>query len=471
MGNGRNAPAVVSGSLEFPDGLIIRDAMKTAAFLICAALACSAQNSPLSSQVDSVFPDAHTLYLDLHQHPELSSHETRTAGVMAERLRGLGYEVTEHIGGNGIVAIMKNGAGPTVMLRTELDGLPVEEKTGLAYASKVRTKDDSGRDVSVMHACGHDLHMSSLFGTATIMAHSKDTWHGTLMLIAQPAEETITGAKKMVDDGLFTRFPKPDIGVALHDSNSLPAGKVSVTPGYAKAAADSLRVTVYGKGGHGAFPEKTIDPVLIAARIAVTLQSIISREIHPGDAAVITVGYIQAGTKNNIIPDEAQMGLTVRSFKPEVRKHLLAAIERVAKGEAEAAGAERMPLVEKYESTSAVYNDPVLTQHLQNALQTALGKSNVQVEDQIMTSEDFSVFVEQGIPSFYFTLGAANSQKYADAKASGKDLPTNHSPLFAPDAEPALRTGITAEVSVLRDLLKTNTNVRQITSPPPSTGN
>ena len=390
---------------------------------------------------------------------------------MAERLRGLGYEVTEHIGGNGIVAIMKNGAGPTVMLRTELDGLPVEEKTGLAYASKVRTKDDSGRDVPVMHACGHDLHMSSLFGTATIMAHSKDTWHGTLMLIAQPAEETITGAKKMVDDGLFTRFPKPDIGVALHDSNSLPAGKVSVTPGYAKAAADSLRVTVYGKGGHGAFPEKTIDPVLIAARIAVTLQSIISREIHPGDAAVITVGYIQAGTKNNIIPDEAQMGLTVRSFKPEVRKHLLAAIERVARGEAEAAGAERMPLVEKYESTSAVYNDPVLTQHLQNALQTALGKSNVQVEDQIMTSEDFSVFVEQGIPSFYFMLGAANTQKYADAKASGKDLPTNHSPLFAPDAEPALRTGITAEVSVLRDLLKTNTNVRQITSPPPSTGN
>jgi len=444
--------------------------MKTAIFLMCAALACSAQNSSLSGQVDSVFSDAHTLYLDLHQHPELSSHETRTAGVMAERLRGLGFEVIEHIGGNGIVAIMKNGAGPTVMLRTELDGLPVEEKTGLPYASKVRTKDDNGRDVPVMHACGHDLHMSSLFGTAAIMAHSKDSWHGTLMLLAQPAEEIITGAKKMVDDGLFTRFPKPDLGVALHDSNSLPAGKVSVTPGYAKAAADSLRVTVYGKGGHGAFPEKTIDPVLIAARIAVTLQSIISREIHPGDAAVITVGYIQAGTKNNIIPDEAQMGLTVRSFKPEVRKHLLAAIERVAKGEAVAAGADRMPLVEKYESTSAVYNDPVLTQHLQSVLQSALGKSNVQVEDQIMTSEDFSVFVEQGIPSFYFMLGAANSQKYAEAKASGKDLPTNHSPLFAPDAEPALRTGITAEVSVLRDLLKTNTNVHQITSPPP-TGN
>lgn len=439
--------------------------MKPVIFVLLAVLTGWAQNSSLSSQVDSVFPDAHALYLDLHQHPELSSHETRTAALLAERLRALGYEVTEHIGGTGVVGIMKNGNGPTVMLRTELDALPVEEKTGLAYASKVLAKDDSGRDVPVMHACGHDLHMSSLIGAATIMAHNKDSWHGTLMLVAQPAEETITGAQRMVKDGLFTRFPKPDIGIALHDSNSLPVGKVSVTPGFAKAAADSLRITVYGKGGHGAFPEKTIDPVLIAARIAVTLQTIISREIKPGDAAVITVGYIQAGTKNNIIPDDAQMGITVRSFKPEVRKHLLAAIERVAKGEAEAAGAEKMPLVEKYESTSAVYNDPVLTQHLQALLEGLLGKGNVQIEDPIMTSEDYAVFVEAGVPSFYFMLGAANPQKYAEAKASGKDLPTNHSPLFAPDAEPALRTGITAEVAILRDLLKSNTNVKQITSP------
>jgi hippurate hydrolase len=441
--------------------------MKLAIFLICAVLTGLAQTTSLSGQVDSVFPDAHALYLDLHQHPEISSHETRTAAVLAEKLRGLGYEVTEHVGGTGVVGILKNGAGPTVMLRTELDALPVEEKTGLPYASKVRMKDDNGRDVPVMHACGHDLHMSSWFGTAAIMAHNKDTWHGTLMLIAQPAEETISGAKRMVDDGLFTRFPKPDIGIALHDTNSMPAGKVSVTPGYAKANADSLRITVYGKGGHGAFPEKTIDPILIAARIAVTLQSIISREIKPGDAAVVTVGYIQAGTKNNIIPDDAQMGLTVRSFKPDVRKHLLAAIERVAKAEAQAAGAERMPLIEKYESTSAVYNDPVLTRHLQATLESALGKDNVQIEEPIMTSEDYAVFVEQGVPSFYFMLGAANAQKYAEAKASGKDLPTNHSPLFAPDSEPALRTGITAEIAVLRDLLKGNTNVHQITGPPP----
>lgn len=414
----------------------------------------SSQNAPLDKQVSTVLPDAQTLYLDLHQHPELSSHETHTATELATRLRSLGYEVTEHVGGTGVVAIMKNGAGPTVMLRTELDGLPVEEKTGLAYASKVRTKDDSGRDVGVMHACGHDIHMASLWGTASVMAHSKDTWHGTLMLIGQPAEETITGADAMIKDGLFSKFPKPDIGVALHDTNTLPYGKVGITPGYAKANADSVRITVYGKGGHGALPQTTIDPVLIAARIAVTVQSIVSREIKPGDAAVITIGYIQAGAKNNIIPDQAQMGLTVRSYKPEVRKHLLAGIERVAKAEAMAAGAEKMPLIEKYESTSAVYNDTLLTKHMAETMEGVLGKGTVVTEEPIMTSEDYSYFVEQGIPSFYFTLGVADPQKLADAKAAGGQLPSNHSPLFAPVPEPSIKTGITAEVTVLRDLMK-----------------
>ncbi|HXA84230.1 MAG TPA: amidohydrolase [Candidatus Dormibacteraeota bacterium] len=426
----------------------------------------SSQNSPLDKQVSSVLPDAQTLYLDLHQHPELSSHETRTAAELANRLRTLGYEVTEHVGGTGVVAILKNGAGPTVMLRTELDALPVEEKTGLPYASKVRTKDDSGRDVGVMHACGHDVHMAALFGTAAIMARNKDSWHGTLMLIGQPAEETITGADKMIKDGLFTRFPKPDIGMAMHDTNGLPVGKVGITPGYAKANADSVRVTVYGKGGHGAQPQTTVDPVLIAARIAVTVQSIVSREIKPGDAAVITIGYIQAGTKNNIIPDDAQMGFTVRSYKPDVRQHLLAGIERVAKAEAMAAGADKMPLVEKYESTSAVYNDPVLTQHLAATLEGVLGKGTVVTEDPIMTSEDYSYFVEQGVPSFYFTLGVADAQKLAEAKAAGKQLPSNHSPLFAPVPEPSLKTGMTAEVAILRDLLKgTPADVKKFTQP------
>lgn len=436
--------------------------MRLVAFLL-ASLSCMAQNSSLSTQVNSVFPEAHALYLDIHQHPELSSHETRTAALLAEKLRGLGYQVTEHVGGTGVVGLLKNGDGPTIMLRTELDALPVEEKTGLAYASKVHAQDPSGRDVPVMHACGHDLHMASWFATAAIMAHSKDSWHGILMLIAQPAEETISGAKRMVDDGLFTRFPKPDIGIALHDTNLLPAGKVGLTPEYFNANADSVRITVYGKGGHGATPEKTIDPVLIAARITVTLQSIVSREIKPGDAAVITVGYIQAGTKNNIIPDQAEMGLTVRSRKPEVRQHLLTAIERVAKGEAEASGAERMPSIEKYESTDAVYNDPVLARHLEATLENVLGKDNVEFREPIMTSEDYAVFVEQGVPSLYFQIGAANPQKFQEARASGKELPSNHSPLFAPDSEPALRTGITAEVAVLRDLLQPSTNIHRIT--------
>jgi amidohydrolase len=441
----------------------------TLAILIVGLLgaSASAQTTPLDKQVSSVLPDAQTFYFDLHQHPELSSHETRTAEELATRLRALGYDVTEHVGGTGVVAILKNGAGPTVMLRTELDGLPVEEKTGLPYASKEHMKDDNGRDVSVMHACGHDIHMASLWGTASIMAHSKDTWHGTLMLIGQPAEETITGADAMIKDGLFSRFPKPDIGIALHDTNTLPFGKVGITPGYAKANADSVRITVYGKGGHGALPQTTIDPVLIAARIAVTVQSIVSREIKPGDAAVITIGYIQAGSKNNIIPDQAQMGLTVRSYKPDVRQHLLAGIERVAKAEAMAAGAEKMPLIEKYESTSAVYNDPVLTQHLSATLEGVLGKGTVVTEEPIMTSEDYSYFVEQGVPSFYFTLGVADPQKLAEAKSAGGQLPSNHSPLFAPVPEPSIRTGMTAEVTILRDLMKgTSADARRFTEKP-----
>ena len=354
----------------------------------------------------------------------------------------------------GVVAILKNGPGPTVMLRTELDALPVEELTGLPYASKVRTKDDSGRDVAVMHACGHDLHMASWWATAAIMARTKDTWHGTLMLIAQPAEETIAGAKRMVADGLFTRFPKPDVGIALHDTNEIPAGQVGYAPEYTWANADSLRITVYGKGGHGARPDTTVDPIVIASSIVVRLQSVIAREIHPGDVAVITVGYFQAGTKNNIIPDQAQLGLTVRSYTPEVRKHLLAAITRIANAEAQAGGAEKMPLIEEFESTSSVYNDPILSRHLVTTLENALGKSNVLLQPPAIVSEDYSVFVEQGVPSFYFRLGAADPEKFKQAKAAGKELPSNHSPLFAPDAEPALRTGITAEVAVLRDLLK-----------------
>jgi amidohydrolase len=428
--------------------------MKSASLLLLLSLtvyACA--QAPSSKEVEAVYPAAHDLYIDLHQHPELSSHETQTAAKLAARLRSLGYEVTEGVGGTGVVAILKNGAGPTVMLRTELDALPVEEKTGLPYASKVHTKDDSGRDVPVMHACGHDLHMASLVATAAIMAHSKDTWHGTLMLIGQPAEETISGAKAMIADGLFTRFPKPDVGIALHVGNGLPAGQIGITPGIYNTNADSLRITIYGKGGHGSAPQATIDPIVIAARTVLALQTIVSREVKPGEMAVITVGYIRAGTKNNIIPDQAELGLTVRTYKAEVRKQVLAAITRIAKAEAVAGGAQQETLIEHYESTDSVYNDPHLADRLRSPLEAALGKDNVITTDPITPSEDYAFFVEQGVPSLYMSLGGADPQRYAESKTSGNLLPSNHSPYFTPDVDPALHSGIRAEVAVLRNLL------------------
>ena len=424
--------------------------------LLVSLTALAYAQAPSSKEIESVYPDAHTLYLDLHQNPELSGHETQTAAKLAGRLRSAGYDVTEHVGGTGIVAILKNGPGPIVMLRTELDALPVEEKTGLPYASKVRTKDDAGRDVGVMHACGHDVHMASLLGTAEIMARTKNTWHGTLMLIGQPAEETIGGADGMIRDGLFTRFPKPDVAVALHVGNEEPAGTVSITPGIYNTNSDSIRITIYGRGGHGAAPQTTVDPIVIAARTIVALQTIVSREVKPGEMAVVTVGYIQAGTKNNIIPDHAEMGLTVRTFKPDVRKLVLAAITRIAKGEAAAAGAPREPLVERYEGTDLVYNNPELAERLRAPLEEALGKDKVKTAGPIAPSEDFSYFVEQGVPGFYFSLGGADPAKLSEAKASGIHLPSNHSPLFAPDVEPALHAGIAAEVAVLRNLLNSS---------------
>jgi len=413
-----------------------------------------AQTAATSKEVESVYPDSRAFYLDLHQSPELSSHETQTAAKLAARLRELGYEVTGHVGGTGVVAILKNGAGPTVMLRTELDALPVEEKTGLPYASKVHTKDDTGHDVAVMHACGHDLHMASLLGTAEIMVHSKASWQGTLMLIGQPAEETINGAKAMIQDGFLTRFPKPDVAVALHVFNLLPAGKVGIVPGNMSSNADSLRITIYGKGGHGSAPHTTVDPIVIAARTILALQTIPSREVKPGEMAVVTVGYIHAGTKNNIIPVQAELGLTVRTYNAEVRKQVLAAITRITKAEAQGGGAPREPLIEEPENTDSVYNDPALAQRLRATLEAAIGKDNVVIDEPHTGSEDFSLFVEQGIPGFYFNLGGADPEKFAAAKAGGTMLPSNHSSLFAPDVEPALHTGITAEVAVLRNLLQ-----------------
>jgi amidohydrolase len=423
-------------------------------FLLLTGLAVS-QNPPLK-EVDKAYPQAHELYVDLHEHPELSAHESQTAAKIAARLRSAGYEVTEHVGGTGVVALLKNGAGPTIMLRTELDALPVEEQTGLSYASKVHAQDDSGRDVPVMHACGHDLHMAALVGTAEIMAARRNSWRGTLMLIGQPAEEAIHGADGMIRDGLFTRFPRPDAIVALHVSNTFPAGVVAITPGVYNTNSDSVRITIYGKGGHGAMPQTTVDPIVIAARTILSLQTIVSREIKPGEMAVVTVGYIRAGTKNNVIPDRAEMGLTVRTFKADVRRQILAAITRIADSEASAAGAPREPAVERYEGTDLVYNNPELAERMRAPLEAALGKHNVVTAEPITPSEDFSFYIEQGVPGFYFSLGGADPRKFAEAKANGTHLPSNHSPFFAPDVDPALHAGILAEVAVLRSLLNTS---------------
>lgn len=425
----------------------------TSVVAAAAALLVAGSAVAASAEVDAVYPKAHALYLDLHQHPELSGAETQTAAKLAAELRGLGYTVTEHVGGTGVVALLRNGPGKTVMLRTELDALPVEEKTGLPYASKVHAKDPAGRDVPVGHMCGHDLHMSALVATAAVMARSRDSWHGTLMLIGQPAEETISGAKAMISDGLFTRFPRPDEVLALHVGNDQPSGQVGVVSGTYDSNADSVRITIFGKGGHGSAPHTAVDPIVIAARTILTLQTIVAREVKPGDFAVVTVGYVNAGTKNNIIPDQAEMGLTVRTYKADVRKQVLAAITRIANGEAAAAGAPRAPTVEIYEATDAVYNDPALTRRLRAVLETTLGHENVITEEPITASEDFSVFVEQGIPGFYLSLGGADPQKFAQAQAAGVRLPSNHSPLFAPDVDPALHTAIAAELAMLRDLL------------------
>jgi hippurate hydrolase len=421
----------------------------------CGTLALAPADAA-PAEVDAVYPKAYALYVDLHQHPELSGSEVQTAAKLAAQLRTLGYTVTERVGGTGVVAVLRNGPGKTVMLRTELDALPVEEKTGLAFASKVRAKDPAGQDVPVGHMCGHDLHMSALVATATVMAKSRDTWHGTLMLVGQPAEETISGAKAMLKDGIFTRFPRPDVVLALHVGNQLPAGEVGVVPGTYDSNADSVRITIYGKGGHGASPNTTVDPIVIAARTILALQTIAAREVKPGEFVVVTVGYVTAGTKNNIIPDQAELGLTVRTYKPEVRKQVLEAITRIANAEAQAAGAPRAPLIERFETTDSVYNDPALAQRLRGVLEGALGKDNVVMLEAKPTSEDFSAFVAEGIPGFYLTLGGADPQKFAEALAAGTQLPSNHSPLFAPDVDPSLHTAISAEVAMLRDLLKAN---------------
>lgn len=426
----------------------------TAMILVFGAAAVSGQAAPPAlAPLDSLYPDLEKFYIDLHRTPELSRHEEKTAAKVAARLKALGYEVTTGIGGTGVVAILRNGAGPTVLLRTDLDALPVEEKTGLSYASVVTAKDDSGATVPVMHACGHDVHMTSLVGAAALLARAKDRWRGTLFLIGQPAEETGGGALGMLKDGLFTRFPKPDFAIALHDKATVPAGKIVYTPGYAFANVDSVNVTIYGRGGHGATPHLTVDPIVIAARTVLALQTIVSREENPLDPAVMTVGSIHGGAKHNIIPDEVKLLITVRTYKEEVRRRILASIERIAKAEAAAAVAPRPPKVEVTEGTPATYNDPALTRRIAAALAKAFGEANVVEGQPLMVGEDFSEYGRAGVPALQFEIGAVNPAKYEAAQKNGTPLPSLHSSEFAPDREPTIRMGVSSLTVAALELL------------------
>ncbi|HYJ86066.1 MAG TPA: amidohydrolase [Pyrinomonadaceae bacterium] len=435
-------------------------------YVLCSASGVTAQQ-PLDSMIDREMASLVSTYKTLHATPELSHHEEKTSTFFASQLRSLGYTVTEKVGkyenpawtSYGVVAVLKNGSGPTVLLRTDLDALPVEERTGLPYASTVKTKNEAGQEVSVMHACGHDIHITGMLGTAKLLAELKTQWSGTLVIIGQPAEEVIHGAKAMLRDGLYEKFPKPDYVIALHDNSELEAGKVGVTPGYALSSSTSVDVQIRGVGGHGAKPETTKDPIVIAAQVVLALQTLISRENSPLDPAVITVGSIHGGSKHNIIPDEVNLQLTVRTYKEEVRKRILTSIERIAKNMALAAGVPEnlAPVVKVSDSqvTASTYNNPELTGRLAAVFAKALGQENVVTVPPAMVSEDFGYLsLDQKIPAALFWLGAVDPAKVKANKETGAPLPSLHSPLFAPVPEPTLRTGIKAMTSAVLDLMK-----------------
>jgi hippurate hydrolase len=431
--------------------------------------AAQGQQAGLDSLLDREMPRLVSTYKALHAAPELSGQEVKTSALVAQELRGLGFAVTERVGkfaghpdwiSYGVVGVFKNGAGPTVYVRTELDALPIEEKTGLPYASTVRAKDDAGREVGVMHACGHDIHITSFLGTAKLLVELKSQWQGTLVMLAQPAEEAVSGAKAMVEDGLYTRFPRPDCVLALHDSPYIAAGMVGYRAGYAMASSTSVDVILRGVGGHGSAPEITKDPVVEAAEFILAIQTIVSRENSPFDPAVVTVGSIHGGTRYNIIPDEVHLQVTLRTYKEEVRQRIIAALERMARGIAAADGipASRAPIVEvsKDEYVPAMYNDPQLTLRLAEVFRKALGPANVVEAPPVMGSEDFGRFGldNHQIPICQFRLGAVDAAKLAESQRTGVPLPGLHSSLWAPLPEPTLRTGVKAMSSAVLDLMK-----------------
>ena len=423
------------------------------------ALAMPAAAQTLGSDVEKQMPSLMAIYKDLHANPELSFMEVRSAGILAAEARKLGFKVTEKVGGTGVVAVMENGPGPVVMVRADMDGLPVTEQTGLAGASKIRVTTKEGVETGVMHACGHDTHMTAWIGVARLMAANKTKWSGTLVMIGQPAEERGAGARMMLADGLYTRFPKPQYALAFHDAAQFPAGMIGYTPGYALANVDSVDILVKGVGGHGAYPQTTKDPIVLASRIVGALQTLVSREISPLDSAVVTVGSFHAGAKHNIISDEAKLQLTVRSYSDEVRDHLLEGIARIAKGEAIAAGVpeDRMPVVsvDKNEYTPATFNTPEFTEEMAAFLKTSFGDKRVVQMPPVMGGEDFSRFgrEDKSIKSLIVWVGGVPQAEYDAAKKEGRTLPSLHSPFWAPDAPAVISTATEALTSMTMKLM------------------
>jgi amidohydrolase len=405
-------------------------------------------SSTLLVGLPELLPSLESIYKDVHAHPELSMQETRTAGIAADHLRGVGYEVTTGVGNTGVVALLRNGEGPVVMLRADMDALPIQEATGLPYASKATATDTTGKLVPVMHACGHDMHVAWLLGAATLFAKSRDLWHGTLMPVFQPAEETAAGAQAMIDDGLFQRFPKPDVVLGQHVM-SLPAGVIAGRTGVTTSSADSLQIRLFGRGAHGSMPEASIDPVVMAAATVLRLQTIVSREVGANEAAVVTVGVLQAGAKENVIPDEAIIKLNVRTFDEGVRKRVLEAIERIVNAEAAASGAPRKPEITTLDRYSLVTNDPEATKRVSNPFRLHFSSERVQETKPTTASEDFGSFgAEWGVPSVFWFVGGIDSDMYEKAKKDGRvaEIPTNHNPRFAPVIHPTLKTGVEAMV-------------------------
>ena len=431
-------------------------------YLLSAAALAVATPAPAATLAEAVradMPQLMTLYRDFHANPELSRRETRSAAILAAEARKLGYQVTEKVGGTGVVAVMNNGVGPTILIRADMDALPVEEKTGLPFASRVRTKTDGGLDTAVMHACGHDTHMAAWVGVARRMAALKDRWSGTLVLIGQPAEEVGAGARDMLADGLYTRFPKPNVALAFHDSASLPAGAIGVTPGYALANIDAVDIVVKGVGSHGATPNLGKDPVVLASRIVLALQTLVSREIDPRSPAVVTVGSFHAGTKRNIISDEAKLELTVRNYDPETRLLLLDGIKRIARGEAIAAGMpdDKMPVVtvREDERGNATYNDEGLANHALALFKAKFGDRASQ-QRPVMVSEDFGALApkDSGIKGLIFWVGGVPKAKWDAAGGNPARLVSLHSPFWAPDAEAVIATATEAMTELALDALK-----------------